>query len=82
MSYYGGETVYLLNAYLSSPTYHRYGRIDRERDEEVSTCGVSLWQLHGRSGISLPRRHADKFARPCRKCFPAGSEAARPEDAA
>lgn len=50
------------------------------RREHTTACGeVTWWSTHdakgnfidiGDSGTHLPARHAVKFGRPCRKCFP------------
>ncbi len=62
-----------------SPVYHRHGRFDAQEEENIgrvrATCGLILeeWSHESgrtlRSSVAMRRKHADCFARPCKKCW-------------
>ena len=81
-----GGTVYIYDVLSDKPTFHDYGRIDGKRD--LTMCGLVMWDpVEGRKyGAILRGRHADRFGKPCRRCFRDASNqddapASRQEDA-
>jgi hypothetical protein len=68
--------VDIVDQWAKVPIFHHYGG-DRYWEggawEEFTTCGLILRRNFGsgleREAISLPRIHALKFSRPCRRCF-------------
>jgi hypothetical protein len=65
------SSVFIFDSFESLPTYHDYGRIDRKKDADVTRCGLVMWDLikGAQYACTLRRDHADKFAKPCRRCF-------------
>jgi hypothetical protein len=69
--------VYIFNTWKIAPVYHDYGRIrtfdgDDMNVGDVTACGRVMYR-HGKDLVraALRRDHADLFAVPCAKCFPA-----------
>lgn len=67
-----GSSVFIFDSYQAKPTFHDYGRIDRKKNSDVTRCGLVMWSVGKgvRYSANLPRFHAERFARPCRRCFP------------
>lgn len=63
------EHVYIFATFPTQPTYHDYGRIDRERDADVTKCGLVMYDGETRYNALLRRDHADLFAKACARCF-------------
>lgn len=71
------DVVYIFAHWLPEPRYHDYGRIKESDDAQtadVTKCGLTLYD-GGRTRYAalLRRDHADKFAKPCGRCFPEDS---------
>lgn len=65
-----GSSVYVFDTYAVEPAFHGYKGIDREKDADVTKCGRVIWSLaKGTEAISIARFNAERFARPCRRCF-------------
>lgn len=77
---YDDYTVLFFSIWQPLPVFHGYERgRGKEADgasRDWTRCGLMVSEYaDGRltvKGTSVPVRHAVKFGRPCRKCFPAG----------
>lgn len=69
--------VYILNIWPDEPIYHRSEDIERWRARTLEERRTQRdWTACGRPVSDykpqLPHKHARKFARPCKGCFPDG----------
>lgn len=67
--------VFILSAEPRVPVYHALNETRRSvvPDAPLHTMCKSVIRLDGFWTFRLPRRHAVKFARPCKQCFPENS---------
>lgn len=76
----GEYTALFASMYQRVPTFHRFGRVNRRTDEDVTTdftaCGRFVSSYARSTGklreemTWIPMRHALAFGRPCKLCFP------------
>lgn len=71
------ERVIILNTDREKPVYHHFDDVVYEpanppgrRHVVVMSCGATYYSAQGWWTSHLRRDHADRFARPCRRCFP------------
>lgn len=66
------SSTYIFDSFAIEPVFHRYGKIDRDKDADVTACGLVMWTIEGGTeyAAGLPRFHAERFARPCGRCYP------------
>ena len=60
-------SVIVLNGWASKPVFHAFGRYERDDQGwyDVTICGRKA----PRYALHLREDHAEKFARPCARCF-------------
>lgn len=66
------ERVCIANADAREPIFHKIGEFERGRDGGwVQTPACNIVIVHWCYGInSIRREHAERFAVPCKRCFP------------
>lgn len=66
------ERVCIPNADSKEPIFHKIGKFTHDRDKgwfQTTACNIAI--VHWCYGInSIRRDHADRFALPCKRCFP------------
>lgn len=70
------SSVYIFDTWTATPVYHGYGRIDKAKDADVTVCGLVMYDGETRYRVVIRRDHADRFAKPCGKCFRAAASSA------
>ena len=62
--------VYLGRLWEREPVYHDYGRIGDDKNSDITACGLLIYESgHYPAMVHIREDHAEKFARPCRRCF-------------
>jgi hypothetical protein len=72
--------VVMFSLYPKVPVYHRFGNWlngTPQNDVDATACGLACWNPDRRQalGTNVPTVHAEKFGRPCLRCFPEAREA-------